>query len=108
MIRFLPVDAADDGFAFEAFVDEARAGGCRFRIEGYFMEITAVDCADPLLTDGLLRAAMNFSANRNAYIARARLGVADCALRQLGFQGEEMLSAEIPDVLLGCACGHQE
>lgn len=108
MIRFLPADAPDGSFAFEAFVDETRRGSCSFCIEGYCMDFIAVDCEDPLLTDGLLRAAMNFAANRSAYIARARAGVADRALRQLGFQGEELLTAEIPEALSGCACGHQE
>ncbi|MBQ6267462.1 MAG: hypothetical protein IJK64_06785 [Clostridia bacterium] len=108
MIRFLPADAPDGGFRFEAFVDEAPAGFCCFRIDGYQMEFTAVDCDDPLLADGLLRAAMNYAANRNAYTARAGAGVADRALRQLGFQGADVLTAEIPEVLMNCACGHQE
>lgn len=108
MIRFLQIPAPEGLYAFETLAEETQAGTCSFRLEGYQMEFVRVDCADPLLADGLLRAAMNFAANRNAYIARARAGVADAALRRLGFEGADMLSAEIPEALAGCACGHQE
>lgn len=106
MISFLPFEEKD-GVTFKAFDSETELGSCRFTLSGYDMLFTAVSCEDDIMAEGLARAAMNYAANRNAYIAKIGKDIVCPAFLRLGFEGDEILSAEIPQALSsGCSCGH--
>lgn len=106
MIRFVPFESGDV-FGMKAFDGESEAGTCTFSLEGYFMTFESVDCGDDILTEGLARAAMNYAANRNTYIAKIKKEMSSPAFTRLGFSGDEILSVEIPEALAsGCTCSH--
>ena len=71
------------------------------------MTFLSVDCSDDIVTEGLARSAMNYAANRMAYIAKISKNLVSPAFLRLGFSGEDILSVEIPEALSsGCSCGH--
>ncbi len=105
MIKFVPFDC-ENGFGMKAFDGETEAGFCIFSLSGFDMTFESVECSDDILTEGLARAAMNFAANRNAYIAKVPQSLSSPAFVRLGFSGKDMLSVEIPEALAsGCGCG---
>ena len=105
MIRFIPFE--DNGIAgMTALEGEKEIGRCEFSVEGYNMTFLSVDCSDDIITEGLARAAMNYAANRNAYIAKIKKEFSSAAFIRLGFAGDDILSVEIPEALAsGCTCG---
>lgn len=106
MIRFIPFEN-QDVLGMKAFDGEAESGVCTFSLSGYFMTFTSVECTDDIITEGLARAAMNYAANRNAYIAKISKSLSSPAFVRLGFSGGDELSVEIPEALAsGCSCGH--
>lgn len=106
MIRFIPFEN-ENVSGMKALDGENEAGLCTFSLDGYFMTFLSVDCSDDIITEGLARAAMNYGANRNAYIAKIKKSISSAALERLGFSGGEELSVEIPEALAsGCTCGH--
>ncbi len=106
MIRFIPCE--NDGITgMTAVENDKDIGSCTFEINGFEMVFLTVECNDDVITEGLARAAMNYSANRFAYIARINRKMASPAFLRLGFSGDEILSVEIPEALTsGCTCGH--
>lgn len=106
MIKFVPFENGNV-FGMKAFDGETEAGFCTFTLDGYFMNFENVECADDILKEGLARAAMNFAANRNAYISKLPSEFSSPAFVRLGFEGDGVMSVEIPEALaLGCTCGH--
>ena len=105
MISFIPFE--NNGIVGMTALDgENKIGCCTFSTEGYFMTFDSVECDDDVITEGLARAAMNYAANRNAYIAKIRKELSSAAFIRLGFEGDELLSVEIPEALAsGCTCG---
>ena len=80
-----------------------------FYLDGYTMEIIEVSVPDkdPETQEGLIRSALNYGGNRNAYIAyySAIEGVNVAGL--LGFEKNgDRLSGEIPFLLAGHCCKH--
>ena len=106
MIRFIPFEnGASAGMT--ALDGEQQIGRCEFTLDGYNMTFISVECADDIITEGLARAAMNYAANRNAYIARISKELSSAAFVRLGFSGQAVLSVEIPEALAsGCTCSH--
>ena len=106
MIRFIPFEK-DDVIGMKAVENDIDIGFCTFRINGFDMEFIGVECEDDIIVEGLARAAMNYAANRYAYIAKIDKKYISPAFLRLGFSGEEILSVEIPEALTsGCSCGH--
>ena len=105
MIKFIPFE--ENGTIGMAALDgENQIGRCTFSISGYFMTFDSVECDDNIITEGLSRAAMNYAANTNAYIAKIKKELSSAAFIRLGFDGNDILSAEIPEALAsGCTCG---
>ncbi len=93
--------------AYVAYEGEIPQGKCLVRIAGYRCEVhvSPDNQPDALLTEGLLRAALNFAGNRNAYIAECR----DVHIREvlllLGFTEKDgVFLGDIPTLLLGSCC----
>ena len=104
MIRFIPFER-DGATVITALDGDNAIGSCTFTIDGYFMIFDSVDCGDDIITEGLARSAMNYAANRNAYIAKISSDISSAAFVRLGFSGNDVLSVEIPEALAGgCNC----
>ena len=108
MIKFIPYEL-DGVFAMKAVENETECGFCTFAIDGFNMKFESVNSSDSIITEGIARAAMNFAANRNAYIAKIDRNIASDTFIRLGFSGENELSVEIPEALTsGCSCSHSK
>ena len=108
MIRFLPFE--ENGvIGMRAYENDSELGFCTFSLDGFNMEFIDVSCEDDIITEGLARAAMNYGANKNAYIAKIRKEHFCPAFSRLGFTGGEAMSVEIPEALTsGCSCPHSK
>ncbi|MBE6819732.1 MAG: hypothetical protein E7516_01600 [Ruminococcaceae bacterium] len=105
MIKFIPFDR-EGATGITALDGDNAIGSCTFAINGYFMVFNSVECDDDIITEGLARSAMNYAANRNAYVAKINRDISSAAFLRLGFSGDDMLSVEIPEALAsGCTCG---
>lgn len=106
MISFLPYEEGNR-VVFKAVEGENEIGRCLVILNGYEAEFVSLECEDDIITEGLARSAMNYAANRMAYIAKIAKSIVKPAFIRLGFEGEEMLSVEIPQALTsGCSCNH--
>lgn len=107
MVLFRHSFSADgvDGYT-AADENDKSLGDCRFIYGGYEMKIADITCSDDLLVEGLVRAAMNYCANRNMYICSVTADLLCPALIRLGFS-ESRLTVEIPEALTSscCKCG---
>lgn len=107
MIKFLPFEN-DNLFGMKAFENDSVLGFCTFSLNGYNMKFEEICCEDDIIIEGLARAAMNFAANKNAYIAKIDNAHLCAAFKRLGFENN-VLSVEIPEALTtGCSCSHSE
>lgn len=65
------------------------------------------DVSDSLLVEGFIRAALNFCANRSAYMAYCGDEKIENVLLLLGFQKNNgIYSGDIPTLLTGSCCKH--
>ncbi|MEE1011402.1 MAG: hypothetical protein U0L11_05125 [Acutalibacteraceae bacterium] len=108
MIRFVPFETEEFAGMIALDSEEKEIGRCTFLLNGYQMKFISVDCKDDIITEGLARAAMNYAANRYAYIAEINKDISSPAFSRLGFSGEDVLRVEIPEALMssGCNCGN--
>ena len=87
--------------------DGNKVGDCLFSINGYNCSIDIIDCdySDKLLVEGYVRAALNFCANRNAYMAHCSIETVADVLLMLGFEkNNDIYSGDIPTLLKGSCC----
>lgn len=106
MIKFIPFEKEKIA-GMIALDGENEIGKCEFTVDGYSMTFVSVDCSDDIITEGLARSAMNYAANRYAYIAKISKELSSSAFTRLGFSGDDVLSVEIPEALAsGCTCNH--
>lgn len=106
MIYFRP-EINGNTAVINAVDGESVSGSCKVSVNSYecvLSDITAVG-NDGLLAEGLIRSALNFAANRGAYIAKCSQSEFDGVLKALGFslEGGEY-SGEIPELLKGSCC----
>lgn len=108
--RLFPRAALPTDKTVGAYVAEEQGvscGKCLVVIDGQNCEISelSVPNADPLLTEGLVRSALHFAGNRNAYIAVCRESDCRSVLLLLGFTEKDgTFVGEIPTLLLGSCC----
>lgn len=82
-------------------------GKCLFEVDGYACTVRAVvqNENDGEIIEGLLRAALNFAGNRNAFMAYCGLDSISSVLKALGFKNENgVYKGEIPFLLMGNCC----
>lgn len=97
--------------AYVALEDDAILGKCLVEVNGYTCAITELvqTGADKLVTEGLVRAALNFAANRGAYLASCSVVQIADVLKMLGFSEENgVFRGEIPELLQGSCCKHSD
>lgn len=90
-------------------VDENQnyVGKCLMKVSEYNCYVLKLDCdfSDKLLVEGFLRAALNFCANRNAYMAYCEINEISDVLTHLGFENTNgVYSGDIPTLLKGSCC----
>lgn len=120
MIRFVPFtsDKLGEKFSsdstlcgyigYDLSAGGVECGKCVFRLNGYDMEVCYAEALndDAETAEGLIRSALNYGANRGAYIAEytAEYGIEVAKL--LGFKKNEnnILCGEIPELLKGSCC----
>lgn len=122
MIRFVPCSAKElscefssDGNAFgyigyDLAKNGEKCGECAFRLNGYTMDIDYVISYDndKETLEGFIRSALNYGANRNAYIAHYLPENGKEVASLLGFiQKDGVLTGEIPELLAGSCCKHK-
>ncbi|MCR4615224.1 MAG: hypothetical protein K5756_03660 [Clostridiales bacterium] len=104
MLSFKPTKEGEF-YGYVALEGEEQLGRCLFKIEGMYVDLLKIQAKDELVAEGLVRSALNFSANRSCYIARCPEGQADKVLESLGFINlSGIYSAEIPEALKGSCC----
>ncbi len=87
--------------------DGTNVGKCLMKINGYncYIEIVECDFSDKLLVEGFIRSALNYCANRNAYMCYCRLNDISDVLLHLGFENNnDVFSGDIPTLLKGSCC----
>ena len=121
MLRFRPKKHSELGsgysqdekaLGYTAYDDnEQDCGRVIFHLDGYSMEIIDINVydEDPETYEGLIRSALNYGANRNAYIAFYSAEKAAQVAALLGFvpQGDK-LYGEIPFLLQGRCCKEKD
>lgn len=100
MLEFKPFDIDDKTHGYRAEENGDNIGECIFSLGGTYAEILSVK------TRGLVRSALNFAANRSAYMARADVGrVEKEPFVTLGFEEKNgFYESDIPSALTG-SCG---
>ncbi len=111
MISFIPdnnnigvISQYGEGAVLYTALDGDNRAECVFTVEGSSLRFFSLK-ADRLtpLAEGLIRSALAYGAARNAYTAEVPLGIAGEDFKRLGFtKKNNVLYAEIPDVLLNC------
>lgn len=92
---------------YVGFEGEKIIGKCSLLVDGYTVTVKTVefDKDKPDIGEGLLRAALNFGANRNAYFAYCSCENAVDVMKLMGFEENDgVFSGDIP-TLLGGSCG---
>lgn len=87
--------------------DGKNVGKCLMKVNGYNCYILKLDCdfSDKLLVEGFLRAALNFCANRSAYMAHCEINEISNVLTYLGFENNKgVYTGDIPTLLKGSCC----
>lgn len=88
--------------------DDTFVGKALVKVNGYNCYLISVECNfdDKLLVEGFVRASLNFSANRNAYMAYCELEKISDVLLGLNFEEKYgIYSGDIPSLLKGtCGC----
>ena len=87
-------------------------GKCSLFVEEHKVTVKSIefDKDKPDIGEGLMRAALNFGANRNAYYAYCCCKNAADVMRLMGFEENDgIFSGDIPTLLGGsCACCRQK
>ena len=120
MIKFVPVQSDKSGDAscpdssvfgyvgYDLSNEGRECGKCSFRLNGYTMDIISVEVydSDAETAEGLIRSALNYGANRLAYIAYYKTESFVPTAELLGFQKDKngVLSGDIPTLLQGSCC----
>lgn len=92
---------------YVALEADKQIGACLVQLEGYTCTVSAVHAEnnDPLVIEGLLRSALHFAGNRNAYIARCAEEKIRDVLMLLGFAKKaDAYEGDIPTLLAGSCC----
>ncbi|MCH5190849.1 MAG: hypothetical protein J1F23_01650 [Oscillospiraceae bacterium] len=103
-----PINDSDVCGAYIGFDDSGNnVGSCYINTDGYKCYLSDVSCdlSDKLLVEGFVRAALNFGANRNAYMAYCNQENISDVLLMLGFEKNgDLYGGDIPTLLQGSCC----
>ncbi len=103
MIEVKPQEFTGNKVSFIATENGEKTGTCQIELDGYYVEILSVTAPEDksYISELLLRSALNYAANRNAYMAKTKLN----DFLQFPFEKSgEYYEADIPSLLAG-SCG---
>ncbi|MBQ7653946.1 MAG: hypothetical protein IJS17_02620 [Clostridia bacterium] len=96
-------------FKYEGYDSDKLAGGCVGEIKGNYVYVTEIDFPEdkPDFCEGLIRAALNYGANRGAYMARCGCENAVKILELMRFEKTDggFYEGDIPTLLAGTCSG---
>lgn len=120
MIKFVPVscekleekyssDSSYCGYVgYDLSADGGECGLCVFRPDGYTVDVLDLKVLneDAETAEGFIRSALNYAANRGAYIAYYKAPQWIQTAELLGFKKDknDVLCGEIPELLKGSCC----
>jgi hypothetical protein len=116
MIKFVPknnidldepycADSSALGYIGYDLADSSECGRCVFHLNDYSMNVDFVTADDDEIAEGLIRSALNYCANRGAYIAYYLAEQNKNVAAALGFsENNGKLNGEIPELLKGSCC----
>ena len=99
MITVKPIEKTET-IAFLAEEEGKKAGCCEIALSDYEVEVLSAeyDTDKPYALELLLRAALNYAANRNAYVAKTKLDI----FVNFPFENDgEFFKGTIPELLKG-------
>lgn len=117
MFEFIPVTQTDeikklynkeDGYAYVGIENNKMLGSCYFNIKKYTVEIIKIDFPQdmPVFAEGLIRSALNFAANRGAYMVKCCQENVKSVLETMNFENKNgCYIGDIP-TLLGGTCSN--
>ncbi len=106
-IELLKLFSDDVNGGYIGFEGDEIIGKCSLSVDGskVFVKTIEFDKDKPDIGEGLMRAALNFGANRNAYYAYCECENAVDVMKLMGFEENDgVYSGDIP-TLLGGSCG---
>lgn len=108
-----PNESFEGNFVYGGYIgfakDNVKIGKVFMKVQDTKCIISSLDCdvSDKLLVEGFIRAALNFCANRNAYMAYCDDERIQSVLLLLGFEENNgIFSGDIPTLLKGSCCKH--
>ncbi len=111
--ELFPNETFDEGYLFGGYIglneDGTNEGKCFMKICDTKCYISSLECdlSDDVLVEGFIRAALNFCANRSAYMAYCSDERIKKVLLLLGFEENNgIYSGDIPTLLKGSCCKH--
>ncbi|MBR3552346.1 MAG: hypothetical protein IKN72_03050 [Clostridia bacterium] len=107
MLFFKPTTVGSDTVTvrFDALDGDICLGSCDLLIHDGAADVTQLSAEDAETGEGLLRAALNYAANRGVYMAVCTAKDADAFTSLLPFEDRGgVLTNDIPTLLTGC-CG---
>lgn len=111
--KLFPNENLNEDYIFGGYIGLAQekeyAGKVFMKVLGTKCYISSLECdlSDSLLVEGFVRAALNFCANRSAYMAYCGDERIKDVLLLLGFEEENgVYSGDIPTLLKGSCCKH--
>ncbi len=105
MIFFKNTPMADNEILFEAMDGEVCLGKCLINIFDYAEIISLTLCNDFFIAQGLVKAALNYAAIRNIYMARFTDTSAFGIAKAMNFQlVNGVYESDIPTILMGSCC----
>ena len=105
MLFFKPTVIDSATARFDALDGETCLGTCELRIRDGAADVTAISADGAETGEGLLRAALNYAANRGVYMAVCSAKGAESITARLPFENRGgVLQNDIPTLLTG-SCG---
>lgn len=111
--KLFPNEKFNEDYIFGGYIGLAQekdyVGKVFMKVSGTKCCISSLECdlSDSLLVEGFVRAALNFCANRSAYMAYCEDERIKDVLLLLGFEEENgVYSGDIPTLLKGSCCKH--
>lgn len=111
--EMFPNESLDENSIYGGYIglsqDEESVGKIFMKVSRTKCYISSLECdvSDNLLVEGFIRAALNFCANRSAYMAYCKDERIKNVLLLLGFEEENgVYSGDIPSLLKGNCCKH--
>lgn len=107
MIFFKHTEISENVIKFEAIESDISTGECvlDLREKNALVSFVSYPSDKPFLAEGLIKAAYNYAATKNFYMAECTCTNIEALLLRLGFiKTGETYSLDIPSVLMGSCC----